>query len=41
MDNADCYRNQEVKDYIINKKNNLIFILLYHHFQIPVEKLFN
>ncbi len=27
MDNASCHRNQEVKDYIINKKNDLIHIL--------------
>jgi len=33
MDNASCHRNQEVKDYITNKKNDLIHILPYHHFQ--------
>jgi hypothetical protein len=41
MDNASCHINQEVKDYIINKKNDLIHILPYHHFQNPIEKLFN
>ena len=41
MDNASCHRNQEVKDYITNKKNDLIHILPYHHFQNPIEKLFN
>ena len=40
MDNASCHRNQEVKDYITNKKNDLIHILAYH-FQNPIEKLFN
>ena len=41
MDNASCHRNQEVKDYITNKKNDLIHILTYHHFQNTIEKLFN
>jgi len=41
MDNASCHRNQNVKDFIINSKNDFVYVLPYHHFQNPIEKFFN
>jgi transposase len=41
MDNASCHRNQNVKDFIINNKNDYVYVLPYHHFQNPIEKFFN
>lgn len=41
MDNASSHRNQKVKDFIKQAKNDFVYILPYHHFQNPIEKLFN
>ncbi len=39
MDNTSCHRNQEVKDYIINKKNDLIHILPDASFSEPNREI--
>jgi len=41
MDNASCHRNQNVKDFIINNKNDYVYVLPYHHFQNTIKKFFN
>jgi transposase len=41
MDNASAHRNPEVQKYIIDKKNDYVYVLPYHHFQNPIEKFFN
>jgi hypothetical protein len=41
MDNASSHRNEEVQEYIKKKKNDFVYVLPYHHFQNPIEKMFN
>lgn len=41
MDNASSHRNQNVKEFIKNSKNDYVHVLPYHHFQNPIEKFFN
>jgi transposase len=41
MDNASCHRNQLVKDFITNSKNDYVHILPYNHSQNPIEAYFN
>jgi hypothetical protein len=41
MDNASSHRKEEVQEYIKNKKNDFVYVLPYHHFQNPIEKMFN
>lgn len=41
MDNASSHRKQLVKDTITKTKNDYVYVLPYHHFQNPIEKMFN
>jgi len=41
MDNASSHRKQIVKDTIKETKNDFVYVLHYHHFQNPIEKMFN
>ena len=41
MDNASAHKKQTVKDFITNKGNDYVYVLPYHHFQNPIEKMFN
>lgn len=41
MDNASAHKKQTVKDFIVKSKNDYVYVLPYHHFQNPIEKLFN
>jgi hypothetical protein len=41
MDNASSHKKEDVQEYIKNKKNDFVYVLPYHHFQNPIEKMFN
>lgn len=41
MDNASSYRNQCVKTFIKESRNDYVCVLPYHHYQNPIEKFFS
>lgn len=41
MDNASCYRNELVKKFILETKNDYVYIFLYNHSMNPIECYFN
>ena len=41
MDNASCHRNELVKKFILETKNDYVYIFPYNHSMNPIERYFN